>query len=1561
MSMPELVGVPDPATDLAAARIVSPMSLAKTALRQEHHGVEVLLARLASRGRLSAAQIAEIAAAAARGDQPDPQVLAALRQPALTALAYLRTGEAAAGGDPAAAADLFDLVRLLSSHTGDPVGHSQLDLQTHLVAGRHDGLLTRSEADDVDPWIAWSIEADLAYPQSVDDPADVARWLEVFNRPFRDHGLDPLEIGDPTRAFDTVRTTAPAASVDGPLITIVMPVFSPSASLRTAVGSLLNQTWANLQIVIVDDASPESYAPLFEEMAALDERVELLRLPTNGGAYRARNHGLEHARGEFVGIQDGDDWSHPRRLERQMALFGEQPQLAATLSKAIRCHSDMQIVRLGALPFAQNAPSLLFRREAVLGRLGQFDQTRKAADTEFIERIELAFGPGSVETMQQPLALYQLTGGSLSREDFRLGWQHEARVSYHASFRHWHAQIAAGTADPHVSTPPPRPFPAPAEITGEAPATPGPQVVLLADWRDRSVVTTGLAAEVAALADAGFSVGLARGESLRYATEKRFYTRSDVQQLIADERATMTTLGSPISCGILLVRDPDLLTSGRPADQVRLRPERVIVVADRDPVPTTSPRVSYSAPDVETAGRAMFGCEVEWLPATASIADALSAAGTTGPIHAARLLEVVHSATAAAAPTSSTAVLGWSDASPSGVERSDRAALDALVAAGIEVRVLESPKRLQQNPHEWTSVDPAVTAAADFLDGCDYFLAARPKIAGVNLLRPQLDAMSRGCIVITDASWRPLLGDAALYLSDATVEQHLAAHPVGSPAHDAQRRRGLEFCSERLSPSVYVAAVHELIERPVEPRESRTSQLADLKPEPAAHDLAPAGPRPSARLVLVVDGDVSGTASQLNLLAELEGVETVRISLVDRSGQLDPVDVEKLEHTVDQVAVPGGLPATVAEAIEAALAATTEQFISFTDETVLGHGALPSALTRAEALAEQLDLDDVPFPLLAPLPWSETHVTETYRAWIDQHHGTWLEQHRPALDAYLQMLPYRNLAGRLDGIDVLDGGAVIRLSGYCRRGRTDGAAAPDHGLQVVVRDSEGTYVAAAPARPTLRVEAGLMQWRGFVADLPMDSIPIGKATFDLTLATPDGIEPVAIPVKASSGLLASSRPVTTYGRRFQVFPVHGSSRAEIVTQKFSGTLSRLRWTLAVSRRDLGAIAHRRPYAWARTARFLTRPLMGRGDIWLVGERPATARDNGFHLFSHLRRSRPDIRAYYVLERTSESFDELSKLGRVIPHSSWRHRLLMLHAKALLNAYAMAHMLPRQWDKRTYSQQCAWRIGAYRVYLKHGVHKDPKVVQRHRSGFDLFLTSTEAETAACRLTSAYDRQVVQTGLPRYDALIPTPPSRTILFMPTWRVYLTPKLFSTETESEVPYEGSTYQQFMDGFLSSPRLREVLERHDFQLQLMPHFNMRDHVPDVEGSRISVLDGATADIQNIMRACDLFITDHSSVNFDLAYLGTPVIYAHFDDDEYYAGHSHSSWFEHERDGFGPVAYSIDETVDAVEHYLERGCEREEIFTRRAQAAFVHHDRHNCQRVVEAVETLIETQGISS
>lgn len=557
----------------------------------------------------------------------------------------------------------------------------------------------------------------------------------------------------------------------------------------------------------------------------------------------------------------------------------------------------------------------------------------------------------------------------------------------------------------------------------------------------------------------------------------------------------------------------------------------------------------------------------------------------------------------------------------------------------------------------------------------------------------------------------------------------------------------------------------------------------------------------------------------------------------------------------------------------------------------------------------------------------------------------------------------RIMGASLHGLDVIDRGRTVRLTGTCRRAGTNGPEPADQTLTLRWLDAEGKELLVSDTEPRRRFEDGAYRWTGYVADVPLADLPVGLLRLEVELITPETPdEPVRGVVNAAAGVLATSRPTAAGGRRFQALPAPGSDRVEILAQPAPSVPGRLRWVATLTIRAAKDIVRRRPYAWVQPVRFLTRPLYARRPIWLIGERSDTARDNGYHLFAHLRRERPDVRAYYVIERTSAQFAELSRLGRVVAHSSWKHRFLMVHAAVLANAYSIKHMLPRQWNHEFYMRQLAWRTRAYRVYLKHGINLNSKDLRRRTGGYDLYLTASRAESASAQETSGYGRQVVETGLPRFDALVPTPPSRTVLFMPTWRLYLVAKLFGDGATGEVPFEGSVYQRFVEGFLTSPRLHALLEEHDYDLQFMPHYNLRKHLTglSVGSDRITVLDGAAANIQDVMRGCDLFVTDHSSVHFDLAYLGTPMVYTHFDAAEYAAGHAQSSWFDHERDGFGPVTHDLDSTIDAVERYLASGCEREDLYDRRAAEAFTFHDRDNSRRAVAAIEDLLRTRGIS-
>jgi CDP-glycerol glycerophosphotransferase len=95
------------------------------------------------------------------------------------------------------------------------------------------------------------------------------------------------------------------------LLSIVLPVYKVQGYLRQCLDSLLTQSYADFEIVAVDDCSPDNSAAILAEYAARDDRLRIVSLTENVGLGRARNVGLEHAAGEYIWFVDSDDWLSP--------------------------------------------------------------------------------------------------------------------------------------------------------------------------------------------------------------------------------------------------------------------------------------------------------------------------------------------------------------------------------------------------------------------------------------------------------------------------------------------------------------------------------------------------------------------------------------------------------------------------------------------------------------------------------------------------------------------------------------------------------------------------------------------------------------------------------------------------------------------------------------------------------------------------------------------------------------------------------------------------------------------------------------------------------------------------------------------------------------------------------------------------------------------------------------------------------------------------------------------------------------------------------------------------
>ena len=95
--------------------------------------------------------------------------------------------------------------------------------------------------------------------------------------------------------------------MQNPLISIIVPIYKVEAYIQKCVESILSQTYKNLEVILVDDGSPDNCGNICEEYSRKDKRIKVIH-KINGGLSSARNAGLDIASGEYIGFIDSDDW-----------------------------------------------------------------------------------------------------------------------------------------------------------------------------------------------------------------------------------------------------------------------------------------------------------------------------------------------------------------------------------------------------------------------------------------------------------------------------------------------------------------------------------------------------------------------------------------------------------------------------------------------------------------------------------------------------------------------------------------------------------------------------------------------------------------------------------------------------------------------------------------------------------------------------------------------------------------------------------------------------------------------------------------------------------------------------------------------------------------------------------------------------------------------------------------------------------------------------------------------------------------------------------------------------
>src|SRR5690606_39154538 len=201
-----------------------------------------------------------------------------------------------------------------------------------------------------------------------------------------------------------------------------------------------------LEVLVVDDASTDDSAAVAADFARVDRRFRLIRQAANTGSYAARNRALSEARGEFVTVQDADDWSHPERIARHLADLTRHGA-PFNVSSWARATTDLRFWgpwRPSPDLVTPNFSSVFFRRDLV-SRCGPWDTVRVSADREFASRVERLHDlpPQRAFLPDAPLALGRSEAGSLTRASatHAATLLHGVRREYREAAALWHATL----------------------------------------------------------------------------------------------------------------------------------------------------------------------------------------------------------------------------------------------------------------------------------------------------------------------------------------------------------------------------------------------------------------------------------------------------------------------------------------------------------------------------------------------------------------------------------------------------------------------------------------------------------------------------------------------------------------------------------------------------------------------------------------------------------------------------------------------------------------------------------------------------------------------------------------------------------------------------------------------------------------------------------------------------------------------------------------------------------------------------------------------------------------
>lgn len=210
-------------------------------------------------------------------------------------------------------------------------------------------------------------------------------------------------------------------TINSPVITVFMAVFNGEAHIKMAIESVLNQSFTDFELLIVNDGSTDCTLDIIRQFK--DPRIRVVSNDGNKGLAFTRNHGLREARGQYIAILDSDDLSIPGRLEIQINFMTAYPEIALCGGQAITIDKDDNYTGSLNVPSSTTnmahqlvlhnifINSTLLIKKSVMLEVGGYRDLALAEDYDLSFRISLKH---QVANLNQVLISYRIHENNIS-------------------------------------------------------------------------------------------------------------------------------------------------------------------------------------------------------------------------------------------------------------------------------------------------------------------------------------------------------------------------------------------------------------------------------------------------------------------------------------------------------------------------------------------------------------------------------------------------------------------------------------------------------------------------------------------------------------------------------------------------------------------------------------------------------------------------------------------------------------------------------------------------------------------------------------------------------------------------------------------------------------------------------------------------------------------------------------------------------------------------------------------------------------------------------------------